>query len=364
MANTMRHPMGHRYRICGHLRRRLRTSAGIFGQLSGLQAKPRGKDLDAMANENLRLACARAGLQPDELADIVGVDVKTVRRWLGGQIPYPRHRDTVARALDTSQLALWPEAAVSTPTPAVPSDLIAAYPTGDDSAAPVWQTLLQSATERIDLLDETLAHVLDVPDVIDALVAKAAEGCVVRVMAAATGTDRVDPYDGIGRQFAPGRTEDDVELLDDEAEVRWREWEAALEHAHQLLSAIDKHPGIEARTYGAMSYNTILRFDDEMLVSPRLWARPISQSPLLHLRRRSDEGLFDQFAEHFDAVWDEAGMPINIKLSDLEPVTLIDPEDEEDDAGESPRGEHRASPADQRSSARTKDQRRWPGRDG
>ncbi len=50
-----------------------------------------------MANENLKTALQHAGMQPDDLAELVDVDVKTVRRWLYGALPYPRHRTRIAK---------------------------------------------------------------------------------------------------------------------------------------------------------------------------------------------------------------------------------------------------------------------------
>jgi hypothetical protein len=53
-------------------------------------------------------------------------------------------------------------------------------------------------------------------------------------------------------------------------------------------------------------YNTVLRFDDEMIVTPHLYGRPGYNSPLLRLRRLGTGGLFDNFARHFDDVWTTA----------------------------------------------------------
>jgi lambda repressor-like predicted transcriptional regulator len=62
-----------------------------------------------LENEHLRTAITRAGLTLEEFADIVQVDVKTVRRRLAGRTPYPRHRTRVAGALDMTEHALWPD---------------------------------------------------------------------------------------------------------------------------------------------------------------------------------------------------------------------------------------------------------------
>jgi transcriptional regulator with XRE-family HTH domain len=70
-------------------------------------------------NENLKNALKRTGLTPEEFADIVEVDVKTVQRWIAGRTPTPRHQAKVAAALDTSEHALWPDTD-TTPSPPPP----------------------------------------------------------------------------------------------------------------------------------------------------------------------------------------------------------------------------------------------------
>ncbi len=73
-----------------------------------------------MADTNLKNALRRAGLTPEEFAEIVRVDPKTVQRWVAGTTtPYPRHRATIARALDLTEHELWPDHA---PPPAAGSD--------------------------------------------------------------------------------------------------------------------------------------------------------------------------------------------------------------------------------------------------
>jgi hypothetical protein len=46
-----------------------------------------------------------------------------------------------------------------------------------------------------------------------------------------------------------------------------------------------------------------------MLVTLHLWATTSAQAPLLHLRRAGDDGLFDQFAGHVEAIRHQAGQP-------------------------------------------------------
>jgi hypothetical protein len=53
-------------------------------------------------------------------------------------------------------------------------------------------------------------------------------------------------------------------------------------------------------------YNSVFRFDDDMFVTPHVFGRPGRLAPLLHLRRRQEAGIFENFATHFEDVWGSA----------------------------------------------------------
>jgi hypothetical protein len=65
-------------------------------------------------------------------------------------------------------------------------------------------------------------------------------------------------------------------------------------------------PGFALATHGTTLYNSIYRFDDEMLVSPHLWGANAYLAPVLHLRRVAGGSLFTTYAENFDAIWAQA----------------------------------------------------------
>jgi hypothetical protein len=50
-------------------------------------------------------------------------------------------------------------------------------------------------------------------------------------------------------------------------------------------------------------YNSIFRFDDDLLVTPHLYGVTGHRSPLLHIRKLPGEGLFEAFTANFDAIW-------------------------------------------------------------
>ncbi|MEO3817761.1 helix-turn-helix transcriptional regulator [Plantactinospora sp. B24E8] len=62
-------------------------------------------------NEAVRRAMAELGETAESLAEKLGVDSKTVGRWVSpGRIPQPRHRTAAAEALGRDVEELWPEA--------------------------------------------------------------------------------------------------------------------------------------------------------------------------------------------------------------------------------------------------------------
>ena len=63
-----------------------------------------------MPNERLRATLLERGLTPTALGDEVGVDHKTVERWISGRVPYRRHRYAVASRLGVDEAYLWPGA--------------------------------------------------------------------------------------------------------------------------------------------------------------------------------------------------------------------------------------------------------------
>jgi lambda repressor-like predicted transcriptional regulator len=88
----------HRCSTFGTFRTAFKTS-GVGGSTVG----PQG------LNERLRVAMAANGMEVETLARSVGVDPKTVQRWLRGRVPHPRHRWKICDLLGHSEQELWPQ---------------------------------------------------------------------------------------------------------------------------------------------------------------------------------------------------------------------------------------------------------------
>lgn len=64
-----------------------------------------------MTNERLRDAVLSAGQSAASVGERIGVDPKTVERWITqGRVPYGRHRRSVSEFLGQRETYLWPEA--------------------------------------------------------------------------------------------------------------------------------------------------------------------------------------------------------------------------------------------------------------
>jgi lambda repressor-like predicted transcriptional regulator len=262
-----------------------------------------------VANERLRQAIKDAGLTLAQLADVMGVDEKTVDRWLQGRKPYPRHRQAVATALGVSPQDIWPD----TPRSADPArgrlELVSAFARTDDVLAPDWHQLLDGASEQIDLLDYTLIDQLSRPGVPALLRSKADDGCQVRVLISYASRARLatdTPIDATYPDLEPA---------------------AAFEIARSrgYLEPLLGVEGIEVRKFAAMRFNSIIRADDRMLVTLHLWGAARDQAPLLHLHETEHSGIFEQFDRHYQSVWDDASHRVEPE-PDLFPDPTTNPE--------------------------------------
>ena len=237
------------------------------------------------ANEPLRKAMADARLSIEALGHAAGVHPKTVQRWLAGRVPHPRHRWAVADLLHVREQALWSGSRAGgaggmTGT----SEILAAYAHRAEVPSHIWQDLLDQAKTQIDLLAYAMLFLPEAnPRLVDQLKEKSAAGCAIRI---ALG----DP----DCQAVADR--DQEEGLAGGLPARLR---TTLHH----FADLKEREGISLRLHGTPMYNSLFRFDDEMLVTPHLYAQPGYASPVLHLRRIGPHGIFDNFIQHFEREW-------------------------------------------------------------
>jgi hypothetical protein len=64
--------------------------------------------------------------------------------------------------------------------------------------------------------------------------------------------------------------------------------------------------GVEVRLHDTTLYNSIFRFDDDLLVNMHAYGAVAAKSPVMHLRRIAGGRLFPHYMASFERVWDEA----------------------------------------------------------
>ncbi|HEY3012751.1 MAG TPA: hypothetical protein VGJ36_08400 [Gemmatimonadales bacterium] len=228
---------------------------------------------------------ADARITIEALGRAVSVHPKTVQRWLSGRVPHPRHRWAIADLLGIREEALWPNAkagAVRSMTGT--SEILAAYAHRAEVPSHVWHDLFDQAKSQIDLLGYAMLFLPEAnPHLVNQLKEKAAAGCIIRIAFADPDSPAVadrDQEEGLGGAIP--------------ARIR-----TTLHHFADLKD----QEGISLHLHATRMYNSLFRFDDEMLVTPHLYGQPGYASPVLHLRRIGPHGIFDNFALHFERVW-------------------------------------------------------------
>lgn len=240
-----------------------------------------------MANERLRQTMIELNLSEAALGGMIGVDPKTVQRWITqGRLP---HRRTAARAADSLKVEaawLWPQLTGAQPH-AEHVEVVAFYPHRAAAPKRLWLDLITAAEGEIGLLAyASLFLPEENPEAIEIVRAKAAQGVRVRI---ALG-DPESPEVALRGQ---------EERLFDAIPARVR---MALAYYQPLVGL----PGISFRLHRTTLYNSIFLFDDEMLVNQHVYGAYGYVAPLLHLRRAPTGDLFDTYVRSFERVWEES----------------------------------------------------------
>ncbi len=199
--------------------------------------------------------------------------------------------ETIAKYLKEDEEFLWPGVQRrSADVGSTNAEIVASYPYRSDMPNSGWWELIERAERQIDLLGYTLYFLpMDHPRLIDTLAEKCARGCKVRAVIAHPES----------RYVADRDAEEDLALT---LVVR-------IQTSLKLFRPLFGCDGFEMRYQDVPLYNSVFRFDDEMLVTPHLFATPGASAPLLQLRRLGPNGMFSRFAAHFDSIW-ATGSPV------------------------------------------------------
>lgn len=220
----------------------------------------------------------------------------SVKRWLrdAGTAPHPGTRAEVAEFLGVSEEMLWPAAAKSIVKIGPDREVVSVYPYRSACPKAVWAELIESAKKEIFFGGYTNYFVfLDQPAFHRTLQEKIDQGVRVRFLLG-------DPASPVTRQ----REEIEDVALSVSTRIRI---------AQENLAKVGPREGLEVR-YSAPedAVNhvslSVFRFDEDALVCPHLARLVGHDSPMMHLRKRDSNGMFDRFADHNEELW-ERGQP-------------------------------------------------------
>lgn len=132
-------------------------------------------------NEPLRRALLRARLREDDVAAQLGVDPKTVRRWLNGRIPYTSNRLALADLLGVGEADLWPGAGGPLAAESRPEELGAIYPHRWAMPRETWARFFESAEQTIWILAYSALFLAEDTGITSTLAQKGRDGVAVRI---------------------------------------------------------------------------------------------------------------------------------------------------------------------------------------
>jgi transcriptional regulator with XRE-family HTH domain len=234
-------------------------------------------------NESLRQAMLRARLRENDVAAHLGVDPKTVRRWLNGRVPYPSSRAALADLVGADEADLWPEAGGPLSGQSRPEELAAVYPHRWAIPRDVWTRFFESAEHEIGVLAYSALFLAEDAGLLGIIEAKARNGVRVRFLLGNPDGSSVDvrgKEEGIGDAMA--------------AKVR-----NALTHYRPLA----RLENIEIRLHGAVLYNSIYRADEQLIVNQHAYGTPAAHSPTLCFHKSDSGDMTAVYLNSFERLW-------------------------------------------------------------
>jgi len=239
-------------------------------------------------NQRLHDAIRESGRRLKDLAEAVGADVKTVERWITtGRMPRQGYRRKACEFLGVPESILWPDApGVAFGT----SELVGIYPTRKELPPATVSSMLEAAQQHVDVLAYAALWLWDtVPQFTDRIAQKLSDGAEVRICLG-------DPRSGA----VALRSEE--ENASDGMASRCR-------IAANYATVVQRANPEAVRQSAAILYNSIFRFDDEVLVNSHFWGIPAADSPVYHFHRQGDNGIAANAIASFKRVW-EAAQPL------------------------------------------------------
>ncbi|MGW2512982.1 XRE family transcriptional regulator [Streptomyces scopuliridis] len=187
---------------------------------------------------------------------------------------------------------IWPQVVKDRIKSGHDRELVHSYPYRSACPSTVWSELISDASTDLFFAGYTNYFLwTQVPTFPETLRRKVASGCRVRFLLG-------DPDGEVTRQR---------ESIEDVALTVSTRIRITLEHLDRLgpLEGLETRFSAPEDAINHVSLS-VFRFDADALVTPHLARLVGHDSPLLHLHKRGDGGMFDRFSEHGEELWNGA----------------------------------------------------------
>jgi hypothetical protein len=234
-------------------------------------------------NENLRQALLRSHLREQDVAASLGVDPKTVRRWIEGRVPYPANRAALADLLHSNEADLWPESSDPLSARSRPDELVAVYPHRWAVPRETWMHFFRSAKREIGILAYSALFLAEDTGLNRVLTHQARNGVRVRI---ALG-DPDSPY-----VFERGREEGIGHAV-----------AAKARNALVLYRTLSALENVEVRLHRTQLYNSIYLSDEQALINQHVYGVPAADAPVLQINKIPASEMAGIYFKAFETIW-------------------------------------------------------------
>ncbi|SDP88080.1 Transcriptional regulator, contains XRE-family HTH domain [Actinopolyspora xinjiangensis] len=242
-----------------------------------------------MANERLRAALSASGLTVEDVSEKLGVDRKTVERWITheNRKPHRSTRKAVARLLSVDEVHLWPQLADDPHThPASETELVQLYPTRSAVPFSLWNELIAGIEQQMDVLVFSGQFLVEQHNILPIVRRKVEQGVRFRFLVGDESSSTV-----IQRAMEEGTSGG---------------LEGRIQMMRRYLAEISGLNGVDVRTHSTILYNSFYRFDDQLLVNGHAYGSLAGQNPVMHLRRLDGGLMWQHYMKSFERVWEQA----------------------------------------------------------
>jgi transcriptional regulator with XRE-family HTH domain len=238
-------------------------------------------------NKRLREALDASNLDELAIATRLGVDPKTVERWLAGRVPYSRYRNLLADLLSTDEHTLWPQAAQRGASPTQELvDIRAAYAHRWSVPRKVWTRLFGSANYEIGLLAYAALFLAEDDGILQILADRARAGVRVRILLGKPGSLHV----------AERGTDEGIDSA----------ITAKIQNSLARYKPFTSIEAAEIRLHSTTLYASIYRADEEVLVNTHIYGSAASSAPVIHIRNTAPGDMADTYLDSFEHIWSGA----------------------------------------------------------